>query len=288
MAETIDHLDSFGALQKEKCVSEFVSVTGYQPGASFTCEIRPEPRCQYHQPITKTDQKEDVKEKPEEPRDKAGRFDARNIGDRFAAADRRHCSFIDVFEIGTGPFIDISKDVLSGVRPHLHRRRADPGNGLSAPLHKRSHVADHEDVLCGSEAKVIFDLHPTCLVCFDAELFAERRSGNTGRPQNYLAVDAFLADLNATRLDMGDKTVQVYLDAKVLKLSLGAFGKFARKAAEHAVGPFEKHHSRFRRINCFKVILKSLAGDIRNRTGEFYARWAAAYDDEIERVVFAG
>src|SRR5437660_18104 len=77
------------------------------------------------------------------------------------------------------------------------------------------------------------------------------------------------------------------LDAEVLELFSGAFGKVLWKRSEHTVCTFEKQDMRLRRIDRHEILCQCLTCNIRDRAGKLDAGGAAADNDKIDLVVLA-
>src|SRR5262245_32318549 len=101
-----------------------------QPRAAAEGQIRPQPVDRDGNAVPEIDQEENVHEAPEEPGDRAPEFYPAKIGNRFAPANGRKISLIDVTE-GVGVFARAAKprgDLLCYISALLLRRRRNAGH----------------------------------------------------------------------------------------------------------------------------------------------------------------
>jgi hypothetical protein len=168
-------------------------------------------------------------------------------------------------------------DVGGGVAPHLLRRRRDAGNAG----HRRE-VADDEDLRVAGDGEVGLDLHPAAAIERRVERPAERRAGDARGPDDGFRFQALGAERHAAGVDAGDALAEPDRDAEPLELQACFLRQRRRVGRQHAVGAFDQHHPRSRRVHAPEFALERVARDLRERARELDAGRAAADDDEGE------
>src|SRR5262249_14978465 len=117
---------------------------GNQTRAALAGEIRPQPLALHAQPVLQLRQRQDVNERPHEPREEAARVERASFQDRKVLADDRHVAFVEIAKrtLDWAAF-ELLRDQLTDVAPLLNRRLRDAWHGMLAVRDGRC-IADDE------------------------------------------------------------------------------------------------------------------------------------------------
>ena len=135
--------------------------------------------------------------------------------------------------------------------------------------------------------KIRLDQHSPCSVGGSAQRFAQRRSGNSCRPQHHGCRNDLVSDTNFAFANIGDHRVYSHFDAKLVQLAERALLKVRRKRRQHSGPAFNQQNACLRRINVLVLGTERHARDLAHRPGQFNSGRAAANHDEVQRQVRA-
>ena len=112
--------------------------------AALAGEIRPKPLALHAQPVLQLRQREDVNERPDQPRREAARAQRSSLQDRIILADDGHVALIEIAERTFDlPPLQLFRDQPPDVPPFLNRRLRHAWHWMFI-LHDRCRVAGDE------------------------------------------------------------------------------------------------------------------------------------------------
>ena len=122
---------------------------------------------------------------------------------------------------------DAREDVVRDARAHLLGGRRNAGHGLAVLFDARE-IAGDENLGMRGQAQVRLHAHAAGAIEFGPELFAERRCGDAGGPENGACRDALFAELEVVGADFGDGVAGVHFDAETFELFARLVGQTVR------------------------------------------------------------
>src|SRR5438105_726178 len=129
-------------------------VAGNDAGATVIGHISPGPIHEHGEPVAESDQKPNMGEAPDQPRQKSGKVKAAEIRNRSLAADGSEITEVAIGERRRVAPRDRSTDRLSGVAAHLLGSRSHSRNRASPRVADRGRITDDEDVAVPGKAEI--------------------------------------------------------------------------------------------------------------------------------------
>ena len=100
---------------------------------------------------------------------------------------------------------------------HLFCRRRNPRDRLAIPAHARQ-ISRDEDLRVAGKTEIRCNDHPTGTIRRHTEQRAERRCGDTGRPDHGSCRDELRPETIARRRDVGDQPARHDIDSEAFEL----------------------------------------------------------------------
>src|SRR6185437_10075015 len=146
------------------------ALPGDEPRAALVARVNPQPIERHAQPVADADEKIDVGEAPQPPRDRPLELDPAEIDHRPPLADRRQIALVPVAERrGRGRAAKPGADDVRDIDPLLLGRGRDAGNRPPVLPEDNGRIADGENLRMPRDGQVGLDLEPPRLVRGSAE-----------------------------------------------------------------------------------------------------------------------
>src|SRR5579872_1523935 len=213
LSRTFCHHNGFFPFQLSSGPSRKVSIAGNQPGAPLVSEVGPGPLDQDKYAVTEPDQEEYVHKKPCQPGEVSRDVQFSKLSDRRCAPNSGKAAFIKVVEIFSRRVPQIATNDLCHITSFLQCNRRDAWQQIPMLIFQVRKIANDEYVGIVGNAQVSIHHHTAGTISGSSELFAERRSGYAGRPQDHRGWNSFSSDPNCTGFNLGNHRGSAHLYA---------------------------------------------------------------------------
>src|SRR6266481_5771055 len=119
-------------------------------------------------------------------------------------------------------------------------------------------------------AEVGLDENATGAVDRNTQLSAQRRSGNTCRPQDHGGCNLFVANPNRAGFNSVDHVGGANLDSEASQLVFGFAGEFFGIGGQNPGASFDEQYAGLSRVDIAKLVGQCVVRNFSQSAGEFY------------------
>src|SRR3954469_10526728 len=177
--------------------------------------VRPSPLEENGDTIAKTDQENDVYEKPGQPREQSAEMDIVKVSDCLVSADRRHAAFVPVVKRLRLPAVDQSENVFRRVTTLLHRYRRNSRQRFAPLMREIGEVSNYLHFGMARYGQVFVHDDPARFIALDTERCAHRRRFIARSPYFHAAGNELVADLNPLLREVRGVNAGAQLDFQI-------------------------------------------------------------------------
>src|SRR6185437_7374313 len=153
--------------------------------------------------VAVSDQEDEMDAEPGEPGREAGEVGFPDLADAASASNRRHAALVVIVENAAGLIADAPHDLRRRVFSRLDCNLRDSGKRRSILL-KMCQVTENENLGMPRNIEPIIHEDASAAVGRRTKRLSQMRGWYTRRPENHRGIDLLLADMDDSRLQVGD------------------------------------------------------------------------------------